>query len=227
MLSVTSLWNLVTRVGSVVESTINDQTIRIAVTGLSRAGKTVFLTSLLVNLLAMRAGRQTLPAFQSLLDQHGPGRLRNIRLMPAGASTTPRFDVLAKLADLAAAQPHWPARTEDLATVELELEVKPAPGVLNGLRAAAGTPRLRLEFLDYPGEWLLDLPLLQKSFATWSAETLALLRQPPRAPLAAPFLDFLGVINPTAPAEDALLLRGHRLYQQVLQRCRDELGLSY
>ena len=33
---------------------------------------------------------------------------------------------------------------------------------------------LRLEFLDYPGEWLLDLPLLGQSFADWSEVALRL-----------------------------------------------------
>ena len=32
---------------------------------------------------------------------------------------------------------------------------------------------LTLDLVDYPGEWLLDLPLLDKSYAEWSRETLA------------------------------------------------------
>jgi uncharacterized protein len=34
-----------------------------------------------------------------------------------------------------------------------------------GLLAPLGPQRRCLEFLDYPGEWLLDLPLLGQSFA--------------------------------------------------------------
>jgi uncharacterized protein len=30
-------------------------------------------------------------------------------------------------------------------------------------------PTLNLDIVDYPGEWLLDLPLLSLSFAEWSA----------------------------------------------------------
>ena len=40
---------------------------------------------------------------------------------------------------------------------------------------------LTLDIVDYPGEWLLDLPLLNKSFEQWSAESLALSREPLRA----------------------------------------------
>ena len=32
---------------------------------------------------------------------------------------------------------------------------------------------LTLDIVDYPGEWLLDLPLLGKSYEQWSAESLA------------------------------------------------------
>jgi hypothetical protein len=45
-----------------VERTLNEDRIRLAVTGLSRAGKTVFITSLIHNLLALGKGRDTLPA---------------------------------------------------------------------------------------------------------------------------------------------------------------------
>ena len=35
---------------------------------------------------------------------------------------------------------------------------------------------LSLDIVDYPGEWLLDLPLLGKDYATWSRDTLAVAR---------------------------------------------------
>ena len=49
----------------------------------------------------------------------------------------------------------------------------------------APTASLTLDIVDYPGEWLLDLPLLDKSYEQWSAESLALSREAPRAHLAA------------------------------------------
>ncbi|MGE4046011.1 MAG: YcjX family protein [Acetobacteraceae bacterium] len=222
-----SLWNMASRIGSTIESTLNDSTLRVAVTGLSRAGKTVLITSLVANLLAMKSGRDTLPALRAWLDRGGPNRLRQVRLLPAGAGTMPLFDVMGKLEELASDQPHWPARTEDLAEVELELEIAPAAGMLSGLRVMAGAPRIRLSLLDYPGEWLLDLPMLEQSYRVWSAETLERLRQAPRDAMAAPFLRYVAAINPDAPAEDALLLRGHRLYQEALLACREKLGLRY
>src|ERR1700678_1063318 len=88
-----------------LDNLINDRPIKVAITGLSRSGKTVFLTSLIANLLAMGTGRPAMPALRTHIDKTGKERLRNIHLVPARASTTPRFDYLGKLADLAAAHP--------------------------------------------------------------------------------------------------------------------------
>ena len=219
--------NAAGKLWSTLDTLINDRPIRVAVTGLSRSGKTVFLTSLIANLLAMGNGRATMPALKERIDKGGAERLRSIRLVPARASTTPRFDYRGKLADLAGAQPKWPARTEDLAEIELELEIRPADGLWGQMRALSGAPRVRLELLDYPGEWLLDLPLLHQSHAAWSAETLARLREKPRADAAAPFLGFVDQIDPARAADDALIQRGHRLYKEALERCRTDLGLRY
>ncbi len=210
-----------------LDNLINDRPIKVAVTGLSRSGKTVFLASLIANLLAMGTGRPSMPALRAHIDKGGKERLRAVRLVPARASTTPRFDYQGKLADLAAAQPRWPAPTEDIAEIELELEIRAGDGLLGQLRGLSGTPRLRLELLDYPGEWLLDLPLLKLSFARWSAETLARLREKPRSDAAAEFLAFVTHIDPTRSADDALIRRGHRLYKTALERCRTEFGLRY
>jgi predicted YcjX-like family ATPase len=212
---------------STLDNLINDRPIKVAVTGLSRSGKTVFLTSLIANLLAMGTGRPTMPALRARIDLGGKDRLRAIRLVPARASTTPRFDYAEKLAGLAAAQPRWPARTEDLAEIELELEIRPETGLFGQLRTLSGTPRVRLELLDYPGEWLLDLPLLNLSHASWSAETMARLREKPRDGAAAEFLSFAAHIDPSRTADDALIQRGHRLYKAALDRCRTEFGLRY
>jgi predicted YcjX-like family ATPase len=210
-----------------LDSLINDRPIKVAITGLSRSGKTVFLTSLIANLLAMGTGRATLPALRAHIDKSGKERLRDIRLVPARAGTTPRFDYPGKLADLAAAQPRWPARTEDLAEIELELEIRGGNGLLGQMRGLSGTPRVRLELLDYPGEWLLDLPLLNQSYAHWSAETLTRTREKPRSDAAAEFLSFITHIDPSRTADDALIQRGHRLYKTALERCRAEFGLRY
>ncbi len=62
--------------------------------------------------------------------------------------------------------------------------------------------RLRLELLDYPGEWLLDLPLLAQDFSAWSAATLRRLEG--RAGGSRDFLGFVRGLPAGAPADEAL-----------------------
>ncbi|MEJ0020436.1 MAG: YcjX family protein [Acetobacteraceae bacterium] len=206
-----------------LDATLNEHRIRLAVTGLSRSGKTVFITSLIQNLLALGHGRDTLPLVSARLAQAGHTRLRSVRLVPTGVETLPHFDFRGHFAALAAQQPAWPRRTQNLAQISLVIEADHA----SGLRQRLGRRRVRLDILDYPGEWLLDLPLLDRSFADWSRETLAALAVPPRQRHAAAFLDFLRAIAPGDRQDDGLARRGHDLYRRSLEACRDEAGLHY
>ncbi|MBL6455074.1 YcjX family protein [Belnapia sp. T6] len=202
---------------------IGQPRIRLAVTGLTRAGKTVFLTALVANLLAAGRGRRTLP----LLEQAAGGRLRAVRLAPSGTERLPRFDVEAHLAALAADPPAWPGRTEDLSTLALELELERG-GSLGGLFGSLiGHRTVTLELLDYPGEWLLDLPMLDQDYAAWSAATLTRLRRGERAAAARDFLAWVDALPEGAPADEALARRGHALYRDALRACRDTLGFRF
>jgi uncharacterized protein len=76
--------------------------------------------------------------------------------------------------------------------------------------------------LDYPGEWLLDLPLLALDFAAWS---IGVLRRLETRDEARAFLAYVGGLPANAPADDSLAATGHRLYRDTLIRLRDA-GLS-
>ncbi len=199
-------------------SALGQERLRVAVTGLSRSGKTVFITSLLANLLAAGQGKRVLPA----LEAASGGRLRDVKLVPAVAQTVPRFDLAGHLAALAADPPSWPDRTEDLSTVELTLTLERSSWIGGGL---LGDRTVTLELLDYPGEWLLDLPMLSQDYSGWSVATLARLRREPRAAVCAEFLSFADALPAAAPAEEALARRGFNLYRDALRACRDELGM--
>ena len=190
-------------------------TVRIGVTGLARAGKTAFLTSLAANLLAVGAG---LPALPALSARMGSRRL-GVRLAPLGASSVPRFDEPAHLRALAADPPAWPARTGAVSLLALDLTIP-----RSGLAAALPPRSLRLELLDYPGEWLLDLPLLATDFAAWSDATL---RRLDGLEAAKPFLQFVTGLRAGAARDEALAAAGHRLYRQALHRLRDDDGFAF
>jgi predicted YcjX-like family ATPase len=202
---------------------VGRERVRLAVTGLSRAGKTVFLTSLVANLLAAGKGARTLPA----LEAAAGGRLRGARIVPATTQATPRFDAHGNLAALAADPPRWPERTDDLATLEIALDLDPR-SLFGQARAWLGGPRrVTLELLDYPGEWLLDLPMLGQSYAEWSRATLARLRRGKRAEAARDFLAFVDALPAGAEAEEAIARRGFALYRDALRTCRDRLGFRF
>jgi hypothetical protein len=129
----------------------------------------------------------------------------------------PRFDVAGHLAALAADPPRWPERTDTVSRLALNLDVP-----RGGLGSALPPRRIRLEMLDYPGEWLLDLTMLGQDYAAWSRS--ALIRSRAESEIARPFLDFIAAL-PTKPgADEALAAAGHALYRTTLLRLRDELG---
>jgi len=187
------------------------------VTGLARAGKTAFLTSTTANLLALGAGRPVLPGLARRLK----GRSLQVALAPSGESGLPRFDHQRHLAALTQDPPAWPERTSAASMLALDV-------TLGRTRLGISLPSqlLRLELLDYPGEWLLDLPLLRTSFADWSAAVLRRLDTPAMAPHARDFMAFSSALPAGASADEALAATGHRLYRAMLHGLRDQAGLS-
>jgi predicted YcjX-like family ATPase len=169
-------------------------TVRIGVTGLSRAGKTAFLTSIAAALTA-----------------------RRFALAPVGASDTPRFDQARHLAKLAADPPAWPERTDAVSILALTTSIP---------RGMFPARHLRLEFLDYPGEWLIDLPLLKQSFSDWSAATLTRLEAANLAPITADFLGFTKGIPAKCAADESVAQAGATLYRRTLNALRDT-GLAF
>src|SRR6201747_1792385 len=143
-------------------------TVRLGVTGLSRAGKTVFITALVHGLT--RGGR--FPVFESLAT----GRIASARLEPQPDDAVPRFAYEEHVRTLIEER-RWPNSTVDISELRLVIDYQ---------RRNGAERKLTLDIVDYPGEWLLDLPLLTKSFEQWSAESLALSREPLRAQLATP-----------------------------------------
>lgn len=175
--------------GGAVSETFFEPVIRLGVTGLARSGKTVFITSLVANLI----DRARMP---QLLAQ-AEGRIEAAYLQPQPDDTLPRFDFETHLAALTAAQPQWPDSTRTVSELRLSLRVRPS-GLLSGL---SGPRTLHLDIVDYPGEWLLDLGLMDKTYDQWSREVMA--RIGPRTEAAA-FLAQVNDVDPAAPLDEPL-----------------------
>ena len=143
-----------------VNETLFEPVIRLGVTGLARSGKTVFITSLVANLLERGRMPQLLAASE--------GRITAAYLQPQPDDTVPRFEYEKHLGALTAREPHWPDSTRAISELRVSLKVQPN-GLLGGLQ---GPRTIHLDIVDYPGEWLLDLALLDKSYEEWSREVL-------------------------------------------------------
>lgn len=187
-------------------------TLRLGVTGLSRSGKTVFITALLHNLLT---GGQ-LPGFSALSE----GRFIGARLSESPDAGVPRFAYADHLRALTDKPPHWPESTRRISQVRLTLKFQSR----RWMAGLMGTSTLNLDIVDYPGEWLLDLPLLTQSFAEWSAASLSRARGP-GAP-SAPFLTALAETNPLAEARDEAAERLARAFTDYLHASRAD-GMAF
>jgi uncharacterized protein len=179
-------------------------TIRLGVTGLSRSGKTVFITALVHGLI----GGGRFPVFEPLAT----GRIARARLAPQPDDAVPRFDYEAHVRALTAER-RWPESTDRISELRLIIEYQ----------SQRGTARtLTVDIVDYPGEWLLDLPLMTKTYARWSAESLALSHLGPREEVAAAWHDYLATLAPLGPEDEQAALKAAALFTQYLKECRDE-----
>lgn len=186
--------------------------LRVGVTGLSRAGKTTFITSL-INQLENHA--------RGLLAQRSPfDRLEAVRWQRDGVKQP--FAYLDALQALSGDPARWPASTTDLSRVVIDLRFRQT-GLLKRLQQ---TRSLRLEILDYPGEWLLDLPLLELDYGRWCEQMREWLDAEPRRSLAGSLREELAAIDPLAPQDAEQLQRLTAAWTDFLQRSRSEASLS-
>src|ERR1700709_585789 len=179
-------------------------TVRLGVTGLSRAGKTVFITALIHGLT--RGGR--FPVFEPIAT----GRIARARLEPQPDDAVPRFAYEDHVRTLIEDR-RWPSSTVDISELRLVIDYQ---------RQNVPDRTLVLDIVDYPGEWLLDLPLLNKTYGQWSTESLALSREGPRVRLAAPWHAQLAPLNAQGHADEQAALASARLFTEYLRACRDE-----
>jgi predicted YcjX-like family ATPase len=179
-------------------------TVRLGVTGLSRAGKTIFITSLIHALLH----GTRLPVFEAL----NAGRIARVRLSPQPDAAVPRFEYEKHLRDLVEHR-RWPESTRAISEIRIEIDYQSKRG---------SEKTLTLDIVDYPGEWLLDLLLLEKTYEEWSAEALALSRTGPRAALAGAWHAHLAALDPKGSADEQQAITAAKLFTEYLIACRDE-----
>jgi uncharacterized protein len=200
-----------------VPTALNHERHRIAITGLQRSGKTVFITSFVHALLhAASAPKQDFPFFPWRDDVQGVA----IEDIPGIAA----FPYREHLGALLGASPEWPTPTASLTGLRVRIRHTP-----KGLLARRLSPKatLDLDLVDYPGEWLLDLPMLSQTYKEWSAHMEELAKAGGRADLSGAWLAEAAGVDLDAAEDAEALTRIGRLYLEYLRRCREEKKLYY
>ncbi len=176
--------------------------LRIGVTGLSQAGKSTLITTLINHLENVRRGSFSgVPALDALVHGHWQ-------------RDTPRaFDYDAGLTALTGHPPRWPKSTTDWSVARIELTYDRPWYSLQ--------PRKQvIELVDYPGEWLLDLQLLDWSYTQFCQAVWDGCAREPRASLGRALLAELAALDPAQPADEATLSRLQHEWADFLALCR-------
>ena len=142
-------------------SLVRDREIRLGVTGLSRGGKTALITSLVNNISAfgLKGYEERMPRFQEYtsmgITYGGIARARDLSVT--------RFPYGSIMKSLEQDPPVWPESTDGISEIRLEIRYKNSHWYLMG-----DEQRIFLDIWDYPGEWLMDLMLLDMEYEDFS-----------------------------------------------------------
>ena len=195
-----ALSNRVGGAAGAVTGLFADPVVRLGVTGLSRAGKTVFITSLVANLF--HSGRM------SQLRSAATVKIQSTFLQPQPDDTVARFEYERNLDALLAAILSWPDGAKTISLLRLSFRLVPSD-----MLSALSRPRmLHLDIVDYPGEWLLDL-----SYEQWAAAALA---SAEKRQEAWAFYALLSGVDSSAPFDDVTASSLAVTYTGYLQQAR-------
>lgn len=196
-----------------------DNHLRLAVTGLSRSGKTAFITSLVDQLLYI--SKEKNPHLHLFAPARN-GQILSVKRVEQGDLTIPRFEYDKNRQCLEQQPPQWPNSTTGISEIRLAIRYQRQHSLLRHLKE---TSTLYLDIFDYPGEWLLDLPLLSLSFKAWS-QTQQAVHQDKRAELAQTWLQAVKKVDLFAKADENLLATLSEQYTAYLCECKSQ-GMQY
>lgn len=185
------------------------QHLRLGITGISGAGKTAFITSLVRQLTQVQSGQ--LPFFQVMQQQRYLGG----QCIANSDPTQARFPFEGNLQQLQMGQ--WPVSTAALSQITLQLRYQPRHALLQKI---LDWQQLTIEITDYPGEWLLDLPMLRQTYEEWCLQVWQMLDAEPIRELAAPFRQQL--TQSDLSGNPLQLQQLTQIYQQLLQQLKHQ-----
>lgn len=201
-----------------LEDTLASNVYKIAITGMSRSGKSMLFTSLIAQLSQREkgafSGLHSLPLLKSIpIDEVEHFELRSI-------SAEKVFPFEACFAALK--NQSWPPPTEELYGFELVLTFKKQGFIKNLINRKKN---VIFRFYDYPGEWLTDLPMLSMDYTNWCYQVTAQLNTNPQKALATDWHHTLENFDFDQPPNTSTIRILTEAYRDYLQRAK-QAGIS-
>jgi uncharacterized protein len=197
---------------------LSDKRMVVGVTGLSQSGKSTFITSL-INQLMMH-DKAALAGFDMVRE----GRLLWTRMLPLNDELA-EYPYEEAYQAIANEVPAWPESTSRASGCLLELRIQQSKQTFDFLLPDEYS--FFIEIRDYPGEWLLDLPMMSMSYSRWCGQCSAQFNKEPRNAIFADLLPKLKQVDPLAQYEPELKDALHSQFKQKLIECRQgERSLS-
>src|SRR5690606_31157929 len=125
----------------------------------------------------------------------------------------PRFPFEEHMASLTEER-RWPQSTSRISELRVDIEYERKGGW------RSGPASLALDIVDYPGEWLLDLALLDATYTDWSRQTVEASRRRDRAASASRWHEFLKGVDPEGSADEVLAAKASEAFKDYLTALR-------
>ncbi|EOX3749269.1 YcjX family protein, partial [Shigella boydii] len=148
--------------------------------------------------------------------------LLGVKRIPQRDFGIPRFTYDEGLAQLYGDPPAWPTPTRGVSEIRLALRFKSNDSLLRHFK---DTSTLYLEIVDYPGEWLLDLPMLAQDYLSWSRQMTGLLNGQ-RGEWSVKWRMMCEGLDPLAPADENRLADIAAAWTDYLHHCKQQ-GLHF
>jgi uncharacterized protein len=152
-----------------------------------------------------------------LFEAQKNGRISRAFLEPQPDDAVPRFDYESHVRELVTSR-LWPQSTRAVSELRLTINYESASG-WNRLFSRGA---LSVDIVDYPGEWLLDLPLLGKTYAQFSSEAFELAQLPLRTDLSAAWRALSAESDPASAADEGKARQLAESFTDYLRACRQD-----
>ena len=196
-----------------------DKEIKIGVTGFSRGGKTAFITSL-VNTI-QNFGNEGIADKLPRFPEYEKSGIYYGGIAPNHDLSVPAFPYHEYYDSLVKSEPVWPVATDNISEIRLEIRFRENRFLMPGDHR-----NLYLDIWDYPGEWLIDLVLLEQSYEDFSSMMLNQVKKLSKIVKGTDELLSLGSkLDPLKTPEPRWLKDSVSLYVKWLNECK-ALGMS-